>query len=202
MIITPSNILTTCPNCQAKLILQKMFSEIDTQCPKCNYVEPAGSAHFVTFITQVLTEFLTTFGVKSLSLAGSDIPSIEGALQANSLLPAIVINAHINSKHCGTALSSLNLTTVDDDSGFYKKRVITNSSQIRSPGLSISALAETLICAFHESKKNPSFSASNTLCLDLIAPISAMQVDNIIIHAQQNEQELKIESNDIQIYGV
>lgn len=191
MIITPPYFLTICPLCQGKLNIKKMFDKENTCCTKCHYVEPGGSARYVAFVTEVLTEMLIELGVNKIRLAGTDVPSIEGCLQANILLPAIVINAQINSNHLGAALSNINLTTVDDARGYYKKRVITSSAAIKDPAIGLCAMAETLVTAFTQSMKQEQYRKTGTLCLDLLAPISAMQVGNIIKYAHANELEIK-----------
>lgn len=191
MIITPPYYLTVCPLCQGKLNVRKMFDKKLTNCSKCNYVEPGGSARYVAFVTEVLSEMLIDMGVQKIRLAGTNVASIEGCLQANVLLPAIVINAQINAKNLGGTFADINLTTVDDPNGYYRKRVITSTAKIRDPAIGMLALGETLCTAFQQSMKFEEYADSGILCLDLLAPISALQVQNIIKYAHFNEMDVR-----------
>ena len=179
MAITPSSSLMYCPVCGEPLHIEKMFSEKDSLCIKCDYKEPAGSAHFVTFTSEVLSNFLKNLNVKKISIADVETNNFSGVLDSLSVLPALLVNARLNTKHIGSDFNNLPLTTIEDKEGYYHRRVITTTSNITNPALIFSALAETLYTSYLLSMENEKNKLHGILDLNYISPISANKNSNI-----------------------
>lgn len=179
MVITPSLSLMHCPICNEKLHLESMFSEKNTVCSNCGYQEPAGSAHFVTFTSEVLARFLTNLKVNKVSIGGVRTDNLLAVLDSQSILPAILINAKLNTKNISHELSSIPLTTVEDKGGYYHRRVVTTTSQIKNPALIISTLAETLFATHLLSMESTLNKKEGILDLNLISPVSVVKNKNI-----------------------
>jgi hypothetical protein len=164
-----------------------MFSETDSTC-KCGYSEPAGSAHMMTFITEVITEYIKSEGITSVEIGDGSISNINLALASHFLLPAIFINAIRKSSDLSAKLTDIPLTTVDDINGFYKKRVITTSSKIYNPALIILCLGETVSSAIKVSMENEVYAQKKVLCLDYLSPIGGDDKKLIIDYVTDNER--------------
>jgi len=162
-----------------------MFSEKDSEC-KCGYSEPAGSAHLITFITETLTEYVKSEGITSIEVGSGNIGNIDSALSANFLLPAVLINAVQKCAMLSGALADIPLTTVNDEKGFYKKRVVTTSSKIANPGHILINLGETVSAALNTSIQNEKYVKENILCFDYLTPIGH-EKQTILEYVEDNE---------------
>lgn len=179
VLITPSLCLMFCPVCSEQLFIENMFSPRDTVCSSCEYKEPAGSAHFVTFTSEVLGRFLKSVGVEKILIGDTETSDFSSVLNAQSILPALLVNAKLNTKSIGSGFNSIPLTTVEDQGAFYKRRVISTTSEITNPSISIVALAETLFSA-HKLTMELSGSKSKSLInLNLLSPVSAAHEQSI-----------------------
>jgi len=163
-----------------------MFSESDSTC-KCGYTEPAGSAHFITFITEVITEYVKSEGIVALEVGNGKISNISSALSSNFLLPAVLINSIQKAGILSVALADLPLTTVDDEKGYYKKRVVTTSSRIANPASILISLGETVSSALNTSMKNKDYSSEKTLCFDYLTPIGGDDNQAISDYVNDNQ---------------
>ena len=186
MVITPSLCLMYCPICEEKLNIQKMFSSSNSTCSQCDYNEPAGSAHFVTFIIEVLSNFIKNIGVKYISIGEVKTTDFKAVLDSSSLLTAILINAKLNTKYISAHFNQIPLATVVDNNGYYKKRVISTSSNISNPSICISVLAETIYSAYLESMKSDDHRKTKTLDLNLLHPISATKFSSIKYYSENS----------------
>lgn len=190
MIITPSLSLLYCPSCNERLTIEPMFSETNTSCSTCGYTEPAGSAHFVTFITEVLSQFLKNLGVEEVVIGDASTSDLRAAVDAQAILPAILVNAKLNTTTIGNGFNNIPLTTVHDENAFYQRRVVTNTSSIHNPSIAISTLSETLFAAHKMSIKNNPSKGKKVLDLNLLSPISVSQQSSITEYTS-NETAVK-----------
>jgi len=179
VIITPSFSLLYCPNCNEKLTIEPMFSETNTSCSTCGYTEPAGSVHFVTFITEVLSQFLKNLGVEEIIIGDASTNDLRAAVDAQAILPALLVNAKLNTNTIGNGFNNIPLTTVHDESAFYQRRVVTSTNSIRNPSIAISTLSETLFAAHKMSMINNPTKGKKALDLNLLSPISVSQQSSI-----------------------
>ncbi|MGP4943195.1 hypothetical protein ACTXI5_08545 [Pseudoalteromonas nigrifaciens] len=160
-----------------------MFSSKDTTCSSCDYKEPAGSAHFVTFIAEALNRFLKNLGVQKIAVGNVETDDFLSVLDAKSILPALLVNAKLNTKSIGSEFNSIPLTTVDDHEAFYKRRVVTTSSAIRNPSIAISALAETLYSTHQLTIELSKSNSKSLIDLNLLSPVSAAHEQSILAFA-------------------
>lgn len=179
MLITPSLCLMYCPTCGEQLFIRNMFSSKDTTCSACDYKEPAGSAHFVTFTSEVLSRFLKKLGVEKIAIGNVETDNFLSVLDAHSILPALLINAKLNTKTIGSDFNSIPLTTVPDENAYYKRRVITTSSAITNPAVAITALAETLYSTHKLTVELSSKKSKRLINLNLLSPVSAVHEESI-----------------------
>lgn len=198
MIITPSLSLLYCPRCSEKLDIEPMFSHKETSCSKCGYTEPAGSAHFVTFVSEVLTQFMRNLGIEEVTIGDASTKDLRGAVDAQAILPALVVNAKLNTKTIGKGFNNIPLTTVQDKNAFYQRRVITNSNNISNPSIAISTLSETLYSAHQMSINLSPNKTKKIIDLNLLSPISASQQSSISEYTinemgiSQNAQQMEV----------
>lgn len=159
-----------------------MFSHRMTYCSNCDYQEPGGSAHFVTFTIDVLCVFLKNLSIEKISIGGEETTDFRGVLDAQSVLPAVLINTQLNTRNIGSEFNAIPLTTVNDKNGYYQRRVITTSNNITNPSLILSGLAETLYATYLLTKER-NHDKRNTINLNLLSPISAIQNKSIQSYA-------------------
>lgn len=187
MIISPALSLMYCPNCGEKLLLEPMFSKQNSTCSACGYSEPAGSAHLVTFVSKVLSQFIQNLGVSEIVIGETATKDFGGVLESHAILPAILVNAKLNTKNIGSGFNSIPLTTVIDKNGYYQRRVTTTSSEIRNPGVIIATLAETLYSAYSMSKEMSNSAQNRILDLNLLSPIGVTHTNSIQYYTSDSE---------------
>ena len=184
--------MQTCPTCNGYLDIQPMFSETETTCTECAYTEPAGSARFTTFLSQVISNFLKASGVVNIGLNGEKVELLSQAMDGTFLLPAVLINAKLNCSSIGSVVSDFPLTLIDDGSAFYGRRVITTHSNISNPSMCLTALVHTLEMAWNESLKNPENKSTKTLDVSNLQPISGTNHNGLLAYADELSSGVKV----------
>jgi hypothetical protein len=188
--IEPDTTNSTCPDCDAELDIKPMKSEMDTTCSSCGYSEPAGSAHFITFLSDVLERFIENLGVKRHAIGNLEFKGNSILLASTGILPAIMLNAKVNEVSSALTGNSMPLTLVNDEQGLYKKRLVT-SSEITNPSLIITTLGETIFQVWKQSMTVEYNKEHSVIDFNNLAPIGVLseQALTSINEATNSSQE-------------
>lgn len=90
--IEPEAGMDLCPLCGATMVLQPPGAKERTQCGSCYYSEPAGSAHYMALITNIMVEVANTYGVKYAVIDGQTA-RMRTCMHSRGLLPLLVSRA-------------------------------------------------------------------------------------------------------------
>lgn len=170
--IEPNTTNSTCPECDGELNIKPMGSEEDTTCV-CGYSEPAGSAHFITFLSEVLERFTENLGIKRHAIGSLEFSGTSILLTSTGILPAIMLNAKVNEVSSVLTGNSMPLTMVDDENALYKKRLVTTEN-INNPSLIITSLAETIYQVYQQSMSDDYNKKNAVIDFDNLAPIGVL----------------------------
>lgn len=170
--IEPDTTNSTCPACDGELSIQPMSSDEDTTCT-CGYSEPAGSAHFITFLSEVLERFTANLGVKRHAIGSLEFNGTSVLLTSTGILPAVMLNAKVNEVSSALTDNTMPLTLVDDDNGLYRKRLVT-SAKVTNPSLIITTLGETIYQVWKQSMTNEYNKQHSVIDFNNLAPIGVL----------------------------
>lgn len=170
--IEPDTNNKTCPTCDAELDIQPMDSDNDTTCI-CGYSEPAGSAHFITFLSDVLERFVDNLGVKRQAIGSMEFNGGRVLLTSAGILPAVMLNAKVNEVTRALTNNALPLTLVDDENGLYKKRLVT-TGKITNPSLILTTLGETVFQVWKHSMSIEYNEKNSVIDFNHLAPIGVL----------------------------
>lgn len=170
--IEPDTTNSTCPICDEELQIEPMHSEKETTCI-CGYSEPAGSAHFITFLSETMGRFIENLGVKRQVIGNMEFSAASVLLASTGLLPAIMLNAKVNDVSRALTENAMPLTLVDDDNGLYKKRLVT-SDKITNPSLIITTLGETIFQVWKHSMTVDYNKENGVIDFNNLAPIGVL----------------------------
>ncbi|MFT6778537.1 MAG: hypothetical protein ACJAV1_002477 [Paraglaciecola sp.] len=170
--IEPDTTNSTCPDCDGELNIQPMNSEEDTTC-SCGYSEPAGSAHFITFLSEVLERFTENLGVKRHAIGSMEFNAGSVLLTSTGILPAVMLNAKVNEVSSKLTDNAMQLSLVDDENGLYKKRLVT-TGKITNPSLILTTLGETIFQVWKQSMTNDYNNKHSVIDFNNLAPIGVL----------------------------
>jgi len=172
-LIIPDVFLTSCPNCGNRLQIKPPGSAENTSCSNCSYIESAGSAHAITFISRILASYSRNNGIDTFILCDTEF-TVSQCMESTKLLPLIVENAHDN-----LALSGLNSNTKDglgigvinDEKALLQKRVVlSNPSNIHNLNMPILMCVDVVYQLSLLTKKLCNTFYDNQVNLDLLVP--------------------------------
>ncbi|MFT7006668.1 MAG: hypothetical protein ACJAXJ_001176 [Colwellia sp.] len=170
--IEPDTTNSICPVCDEDLNIKPMNSDTDTTC-SCGYSEPAGSAHFITFLSEVMERFIENLGVKRHAIGNLEFKGTSVLLASTGILPAIMLNAKVNDVSCALTNNSMPLTLVNDEQGLYKKRLVT-TGKITNPSLIITTLGETIFQVWKQSMSVDYNKENSVIDFNNLAPIGVL----------------------------
>lgn len=170
--IEPDTTNSICPACDEELEIKPMNSDTDTTC-SCGYSEPAGSAHFITFLTEVMERFIENLGVKRHAIGNLEFKGSSILLASTGILPAIMLNAKVNDVSSALTDNSMPLTLVNDEQGLYKKRLVT-TGKITNPSLIITTLGETIFQVWKQSMSVDYNKKHSVIDFNNLAPIGVL----------------------------
>lgn len=170
--IEPDTTNSTCPECDAELHIEPMGSDVNTTCD-CGYSEPAGSAHFITFLSCIMEKFTENLGIKRHAIGSLEFSGTSLLLTSTGILPAIMLNAKVNEVSSVLTDNAMPLTLVDDDHALYRKRLVT-TGHISNPSLIITTLAETIYQVQKLSMTNEYNKENSVIDFNNLAPIGVL----------------------------
>jgi len=167
--ITPSALLTRCPNCNAVLNIKEKIGDGSSICTNCEYSEPAGSGHIVTFLASCLTEYSLMHDVDTAFIQDYKFP-IRSCMEGNGLLPVLVERARhiqITSGYADMPGMSLPFKMVDDIKGPLQMRVVYTGGDLNI-ATALSFLCETIHEAMLLTQAKSTKHYNNQICLDYL----------------------------------
>jgi hypothetical protein len=141
-LIKPDSDLTLCPLCASTLVLQPPEAQSPTRCPSCEYTEPAGSAHVVTFLHRFMGQYCQGIGLEKAQIDERDVP-LGFCFKGNVFLAYFVTRgnelAHniLPNRVFSNQSTSPLFTTVPDNNGLFNTRVTTTHANVSSLGQSL-----------------------------------------------------------------
>ncbi len=161
-LIKPDRDLTLCPLCTSELEVQPPGAQSPTRCPKCEYLEPAGSAHLVTYLQRIMSEYCQKIGLSKAEIDDRDVP-LDFCFKGNVFLSHFVTRGNELSAHIfpGQGFGNPLFTTRHDSNGLFDIRVVTTGSDPATLGKSLLWLVHSVHETLELSKSlNPAHSNS------------------------------------------
>lgn len=90
--IQPERGMDICPLCGSTMELNPPGAESHTQCRACEYMEPAGTAQYMAFITQAMVRIAKNMGIEIAHIQDKAV-GMNTCLHSRGLLPLLVSRA-------------------------------------------------------------------------------------------------------------
>ena len=137
-LIKPDRDLTICPLCASEMHMQPPGAQSPTRCPHCEYLEPAGSAHLVTYLQRIMSEYCHKNGLSNAEIDNRDVP-LSICFKGNVFLTHFINRGNELSAHIFPNQSQNKplFTTHHDNEGLFNTRVVTTDADFSGLGKSL-----------------------------------------------------------------